>query len=64
MYIKISDLPDFEAKKLLLEAQELGVELSTRGLDGTSATLIGLARLLVQRGVLPEKVLDTDVSDA
>lgn len=58
--IKISELPAFVGKKLLLEAQAKGVEIvgktgDTRViLDAAAVTLIGLASLLVERGVMKE----------
>ena len=55
---KISEFPDFLGKKLLLEAQIRGLCV-TQGWhppfrDATPVILIGLANILVERGIVKE----------
>ena len=54
---KISEFPNFLGQKLLLEAQTRGLCV-TRGWKGNGdaipITLIGLANILVERGILKE----------
>ena len=53
---KISQLPPFIGRNLLLEAQKKGIEVTQgRMTDGAAVTLIGLAVLLAEAGVLKEK---------
>lgn len=55
---KLSELPPFTGQQLLLDAQQRGYEvLEAAGSDRTdfcTVTLIGLANLLVERGVVKE----------
>lgn len=54
---RISDLPDFVGKKLLLEAQETGVRIiggESWTTDAMPIMLIGLANILVERGIVKE----------
>ena len=56
--IKLSDLPAFQGRDLLLAAQRRGMEVFTgrQLLPADQIILVGLASLLVERGVLPDEV--------
>jgi hypothetical protein len=54
--IKISELPEFQGKRLLLEAQTRGARVAG-GLDATTITLIGLANLLIEQHIFAEDAL-------
>lgn len=55
---KVSDFPDFLGKKLLLEAQIRGLCVTQgwipRNSDATAIMLVGLANILVERGIVKE----------
>lgn len=55
--VKISELNPFTGQKLLLEAQRRGCEIVLGTELGLSADiiLIGLAAILVERGIVKEK---------